>query len=261
MTTPQYELRYLPVESLIPSPDNPNEMDDETLDRLVEEIAEHGVIQTLAVVPLEDVEVPIYRIVGGQHRWMAAQLAGLLEVPCLILEGEDWQDPDLQLMTLMRLNAIHGEINPEKFEPVYDRVVERYGEDAAARVMGFMDQKAWESLVKQTKKALKEAFPKDMHKEIDARAKKAKTSEDLAKIADELLQKHGETLPQSYMVFTHASQQHIYVVMERRLKRVMEKLAAYSAKTGLDLGEAMAPALEGLWKTLQATKTVEPDED
>lgn len=56
--------------------------DDDTLRDLADSIKRHGLIQPVAVMPRgED-----YVLVAGERRWRAAQLAGLAEVPALVLD-------------------------------------------------------------------------------------------------------------------------------------------------------------------------------
>jgi len=61
------------------------QLDESTLEELVQSIAQHGVLQPLLVRPHEGG----YQLVAGERRLVAAQKAGLQSVPCRVLELED----------------------------------------------------------------------------------------------------------------------------------------------------------------------------
>jgi len=256
MSQHHYPLRYLPVSSLFPTPSNFNEMDNVTFERLVNEVAQGGVIETLTVVPVEGVS-DLYQIVGGEHRWKAAKAAGETDVPCLILEGQRWKDKDLQEFTMARLNQIKGKPNQDKFLKLYDRVAAKYGETAVQDLLGFMDRKVFMDLVRQTKKTLKETFPKELHDKIEEELKYAQTADDLAAIVQKLMDGYGETMDYSFMVFTHGHQDHVYVQMDRRMKRVMDNVMAHCKAEGVGINDILAPAVE--W-ALRKNKIKPPDD-
>ena len=74
---------YLPLSELEPSPVQPRKnFDDEDLRELSQSIAEYGIINPLSV-RLRDCR---YELVAGERRLRAARLAGLKEVPCILLD-------------------------------------------------------------------------------------------------------------------------------------------------------------------------------
>ncbi|MGC8667583.1 MAG: ParB/RepB/Spo0J family partition protein [Chthonomonadales bacterium] len=84
------QIHSIPVEQIVEDPDQPRQFHDpESLMGLAESIRRHGILQPITVTPLPNVNM--YRIVTGERRWRAAQIAGLTEIPCLVkeLEAED----------------------------------------------------------------------------------------------------------------------------------------------------------------------------
>lgn len=81
--TTQSQIQHLPINSLEPNPLQPRaSMDKEELDDLMLSIQLHGVLEPLVVA-----HTPAgYQIIAGERRWRAAKLAGLKEVPAMILE-------------------------------------------------------------------------------------------------------------------------------------------------------------------------------
>jgi ParB-like chromosome segregation protein Spo0J len=250
MTPPKHLLAYLPVDDLIPNAWNAQTQSEDVFLRLVDEIAEVGFIDPIEVVALEDGRS---RIIGGEHRWMAAKKAGLDEVPCVVLQGKKWNDVDLQKFVTVRLNAIRGKIDPAKFAKLYEEMAGKYGKEALQALMGYTDAKAFSKVVDGARKGLKKALPPDMVKEFDKAAKDAHTVEDLQKIIQMLFAKYGDTVEKSFMVFTYGKQEHIYVAMSRPMKKAMDKVVGYCKVSGADLNEVMAPiAHECMQKAIAA---------
>ena len=73
---------FLPVESIIPNPSQPRKFfSQEGLNELALSIQEHGVLQPLSVRKT----VAGHELVSGERRLRAAKLAGLKEVPCILV--------------------------------------------------------------------------------------------------------------------------------------------------------------------------------
>jgi ParB family chromosome partitioning protein len=100
------ELREIPVESILPNPEQPRKsFDPEALERLAESVAEAGVIQPLVVHPLRDGR---YGLIAGERRWRAAQQAGLEAVPAVLRS----EDEGRRLQTALIENMAREDLNP-----------------------------------------------------------------------------------------------------------------------------------------------------
>lgn len=96
---------YLKLDSLVPHPQNPRkELGD--LTELADSIKAVGVMQNLTVVP-EDEDWNSFRIVIGHRRAAAAKLAGLEEVPCVVIEHMDEKE---QLATMLLENIQRSDL-------------------------------------------------------------------------------------------------------------------------------------------------------
>lgn len=74
-------VKVVPLTSVEPNPDQPRkEFDQAALEELASSIKEQGVLQPLLV----EAWASGYRIVAGERRWRASQIAGLTEVPVLV---------------------------------------------------------------------------------------------------------------------------------------------------------------------------------
>ena len=79
--------QHLPLHKVEPNPHQPRQnFDEEELQALADSITEHGILQPLTVRELAN---GYYQIIAGERRWRAARLAGLQEVPAVIIEAND----------------------------------------------------------------------------------------------------------------------------------------------------------------------------
>ena len=79
--------QLLPLQKVEPNPLQPRKsFDPDELQALADSIAMHGIIQPLTVRQLPS---GFYQIIAGERRWRAARLAGLDEVPVVVIEADD----------------------------------------------------------------------------------------------------------------------------------------------------------------------------
>ena len=86
---------FLPVSSISPNPNQPRrDFDPAALEELAGSIAVHGILQPLSVRRAEGG----YQLISGERRLRAAKLAGLPEVPCLVVSADDRESSLLALI-------------------------------------------------------------------------------------------------------------------------------------------------------------------
>ena len=89
-------IETLPLREIEPDPGQPRKtFDDETLAELSASIAEHGLLQPIAVRPKPSGG---YLIMAGERRWRASRMAGLTEVPVIVKDVTDEQAMELALV-------------------------------------------------------------------------------------------------------------------------------------------------------------------
>ena len=89
-------IETLPLREIEPDSGQPRKtFDDETLAELSASIAEHGLLQPIAVRPKPSGG---YLIVAGERRWRASRMAGLTEVPVIVKDVTDEQAMELALV-------------------------------------------------------------------------------------------------------------------------------------------------------------------
>lgn len=90
------KIETLPLREIEPDPDQPRKtFDEEALGELAASIAEHGLLQPIAVRPQG---LGGYSIVAGERRWRACRMAGLTEVPVVVKDVSDEQAMELALV-------------------------------------------------------------------------------------------------------------------------------------------------------------------
>ena len=113
-------LRIADVE---PRRDQPRKtFDREALEALADSIAAHGVLQPIIVRENESVE-GMYEIIAGERRWRAAKMAGLSEIPAVILDGDELKAAQIALIE----NVQREDLNPVEEAMGYGALIERFG--------------------------------------------------------------------------------------------------------------------------------------
>ena len=127
----QSAYRELPVYKVEPNPDQPRrEFDEVELQALADSISVHGVIQPLTV---REMPSGYYQIIAGERRWRAARMAGLSDVPVVVIEADDRKAMELALIE----NLQRQDLNVVEEALGYQALIENHGltqEEAAQRV-------------------------------------------------------------------------------------------------------------------------------
>ena len=105
--------------------------DEEALAELADSIREHGIIQPLTVRKLAS---GYYQIIAGERRWRAARLAGLREVPVIVIEADDRKAAELAMIE----NLQREDLNPMEEAAGFQALIETYHmtQDEAAQRVG-----------------------------------------------------------------------------------------------------------------------------
>lgn len=121
----------LPISQVEPGLKQPRKrFEEEALQDLADSIRTHGIIQPLTVRRLSS---GYYQIIAGERRWRAAKLAGLTEVPAVIIEADDRKVMELGLIE----NLQREDLNPIEEANGYKVLMEEYGltqEEVSQRV-------------------------------------------------------------------------------------------------------------------------------
>ena len=113
----------LRLQVIQPRKDQPRkDFDVSSLQILADSIREHGVIQPILV--RERMEEPgRYEIVAGERRYRAAEMAGLDEVPVVVMSGDDLEVAKVSLIE----NVQRKDLNPVEEALAYQALIDRFG--------------------------------------------------------------------------------------------------------------------------------------
>lgn len=121
----------LRISEIEPRKDQPRKTFDEAaLGELAASIARNGLIQPIVV---KDNHTGFYSIIAGERRWRASKLAGLTEVPVIILDVDEPRAAELALIE----NIQREDLNPVEEAEAYRALTENYGltqEEVSERV-------------------------------------------------------------------------------------------------------------------------------
>ena len=120
-------INKLSISDLIKNKHQPRKTFDQiSLDELTNSIKERGIIQPIIVRVSKDQEFK-YEIIAGERRWLAAQNAGLHEVPVVITEADDLKSLEFALVE----NVQRHDLNAVEEAQGYQRLIDDYSYDHA----------------------------------------------------------------------------------------------------------------------------------
>jgi len=121
----QNQTNKIPIADLERNKYQPRTMfDEEKLAELSSSIKQNGVIQPIAVRP-NKYEPGKFEIVAGERRWLAAQKAGLNEVPVVVLNISDQKSLEIAIVE----NVQRQDLNVIEEAKGYQRLVKDFGYD------------------------------------------------------------------------------------------------------------------------------------
>ena len=124
----------LPISDLIPNKYQPRKIFDErNLEDLTNSIKERGMIQPIIVRKSND-DKSKYEIIAGERRWLAAQRAGLHEIPVVITVADDLKSLEFAIVE----NVQRHDLNPFEEAQGYKRLINEfsYDQDKVAKFIG-----------------------------------------------------------------------------------------------------------------------------
>ena len=122
---------FLPISQVESCASQPRkQFDPDALADLADSIRQHGIIQPLTVRKLQS---GYYQIIAGERRWRAARMAGLTQVPAVVIEADDRKAMELAMIE----NLQREDLNPMEEAEGYRTLIDQYGltqEETSQRV-------------------------------------------------------------------------------------------------------------------------------
>ena len=107
--------------------------DKENLQDLINSIQERGIIQPI-IVRKSNIDKSKYEIIAGERRWLAAQKAGLHEVPVVITEADDLKSLEVAIVE----NVQRHDLSAIEEAKGYQRLIDEfsYDQEKVAKFIG-----------------------------------------------------------------------------------------------------------------------------
>ena len=133
-TKSEVDIKKLSISNLVSNKFQPRKFfDEENLQELTNSIKERGIIQPIVVRSSRDNKSK-YEIIAGERRWLAAQKAGLHEVPVFIIEADDLKSLEFAIVE----NVQRDDLNAIEEAQGYQRLIKdfAYDQDKVAKFIG-----------------------------------------------------------------------------------------------------------------------------
>jgi ParB family transcriptional regulator, chromosome partitioning protein len=130
----EININKVSISDLRPNKYQPRKLfDQENLNELTNSIKERGIIQPIIVRKKND-EKYKYEIIAGERRWLAAQQAGLHEVPVFITEADDLKSLEFAIVE----NVQRHDLNAIEEAQGYQRLIDdfSYDQEKVAKFIG-----------------------------------------------------------------------------------------------------------------------------
>ncbi|WP_435096766.1 ParB/RepB/Spo0J family partition protein [Candidatus Pelagibacter bacterium nBUS_27] len=124
-TQVEVQKNQLPVSDLIPNKYQPRKnFDESNLEDLTNSIKQRGMIQPIIVRKSND-ENSKFEIIAGERRWLAAQRAGIHDVPVVITEADDLKSLEFAIVE----NVQRHDLSPLEEAQGYKRLIDEFSYD------------------------------------------------------------------------------------------------------------------------------------
>ena len=124
-TKVEKQKNHLLISDLIPNKYQPRKFfDEENLNDLTSSIKERGILQPIIVRKSKD-KASKFEIIAGERRWLAAQKAGLHNVPVVVTEVDDLRSLEFAIIE----NVQRHDLNPLEEAQGYKRLIDEFSYD------------------------------------------------------------------------------------------------------------------------------------
>ncbi|WP_440926522.1 ParB/RepB/Spo0J family partition protein [Candidatus Pelagibacter sp.] len=133
-TKVESQKNHLSISELTPNKYQPRKVfDEDNLEDLTNSIKERGMIQPIIVRKSNDDSFK-FEIIAGERRWLAAQRAGLHNVPVVVTEADDLKSLEFAIVE----NVQRHDLNPLEEAQGYKRLIDEfsYDQDKVSKFIG-----------------------------------------------------------------------------------------------------------------------------
>ena len=133
-TKKEFQKNQIPISDLVPNKYQPRKIfDEDNLKDLTNSIKERGLIQPI-IVRNSNEDNSKFEIIAGERRWLAAQRAGLHNVPVVVTEADDLKSLEFAIVE----NVQRHDLNPLEEAQGYKKLIDQfsYDQDKVSKFIG-----------------------------------------------------------------------------------------------------------------------------
>ena len=213
---------------------NAQQESPETFNSLVEEIEEEGFDEPLIVIKHPDRDSG-HLIVAGNHRYDAAKVNGMTEVPCIV---KDWNENTAKIKSVQR-NNLHGTQDPAKMRELINQIksTKVVSDDALAKAMAYRSTHEFSEIynvdeIQKKKEEIKKAY---CHDDI---SKELSMVDNMSVLLNNIFsQEHGTSMERGFLFFMHKKKMHLMVTCDDALEGLLSRVVNDLNKDKLDATE------------------------
>lgn len=245
MSTKNYpkwqEAVLIPLDELVPTHWNANEMGDKDFAALLSEVDSGGFDEPLQVVPITKGDNKgKYLILGGEHRYKSGIAHALESLPCVIKKHLNPEDESALMMWSVQRNNLRGRLNSQKYMQIQNAIVDRLGisKKAAQQRMMLRDEQMGKLGDIGRQIAQDEVSPDEIREQLgldapdtDGAIERQKTLaerkrllKNLKAIEQDVLLESGDTVDHGYLFFGQGGKQHLVVEESKILYTLIGKM-------------------------------------
>ena len=131
VSTKKEGISTIRISEIEPKADQPRKyFDEESLEQLSASISEHGLLQPIIV---RESAGGFYQIIAGERRWRASKMAGLTEIPAIIMEADELKAAEVAIIE----NVQRDNLNAYEEAQAYSSLMNEFSltqEEVAAKV-------------------------------------------------------------------------------------------------------------------------------
>ncbi len=214
-------------------PLNANSQSSAVFGELVESIEDSGFDESIIAVPRDD-GVEGYFVIAGNHRYEAAKQLGMHEIPTVV--RSDWT-PTTAKTELIRRNNIKGTLDVDRFTTLVNSLKSELPFDEMYEAMAFSQDDFAKHYKADTK-----SQDSEMDKILDS--KPVSVVDHVNSILAELFDRHGSTVPNSFIIFPVGGKRHMFVNSNVALKVALDTIVVKCIQQNVDINVALGGLLK-----------------
>jgi hypothetical protein len=242
-TNDLFRPKHVPMHMFVKNPNNPNKMKPREFDLLCDNFEKTGwtdpvlcrpsnraaMAKIIKLYPKDEVGALQaadaagikFHIVGGHHRYDAGAFLGFESGPATVIMSEDF-DEEQEKFQIVRMNVIHGKMDPQSFFTMYSSLAGKYADDVLQDAFGFAEEAEFKRMITVMAKTLPDKTSQDKFKEAAA---EVKTIDGLSKLLNEMFNKYGDTLPYGYMIVDMGGQKSYWLRVDGKTLKALDVIA------------------------------------